>query len=229
MQLQRNFPLFLIIGAFVMQTSWQPLLAKHKILSRIWHIVTHNPFTKRSTLGPNILMPAIFPDIQKGIFFDNFSVVQTGALYRSAQLSAHRLNDYIQNYGIKTIINLRGKHPEQRWWQKEQAVAKRNNVNLLNIPTSAKTMTSKKNICAILDAFDHAPRPILVHCQAGIDRTGEVAALWVLDQQKKSKTEARKQLSLWHGHIRHPKKDLLIKIWRGREWFYHEYDPQRYA
>ncbi|MFA6527459.1 MAG: hypothetical protein WCT20_03485 [Candidatus Babeliales bacterium] len=70
----------------------------------------------------------------------------------------------------------------------------------------------------------------MVHCYAGVDRTGEVSALWALDQQKKSNDRARKQLSIWYGYnaSRFPAKDFLIKIWQGREWFAKEYDPKNY-
>ncbi|MFA6262860.1 MAG: tyrosine-protein phosphatase [Candidatus Babeliales bacterium] len=196
------------------------------------NFLLHNPLKPLTKIvqGPNVFVPIDPLDFKEGIYQDNFYVVQEGALYRSGQLSGDALDSYIKLYGIKTIINLRGKHSDQQWWVDEKASADRNNVVLLDIPTSACTLTSKKHIGAILDAFDHAPRPLLVHCRAGVDRTGEVAALWAMDQQAKSTADALDELSFWHRHseLLYPAKDFLIKIWRGREWFYNEYDPNNY-
>jgi protein tyrosine phosphatase (PTP) superfamily phosphohydrolase (DUF442 family) len=180
--------------------------------------------------GPNSFIPIDIYDFKEGIYRDNFHIVQDGVLYRSAQLSSDALDEYIKQYHIKTIINLRGKHPDQKWWKKEKATAARNNVALFDIPTSAETLTSKENLRAILDVFDHAPRPILVHCLAGADRTGEAAALWVLDQMKGSTADALAELSPRYRHsaLKYPAKDFLIKIWRGRDWFYNEYNPKNY-
>jgi protein tyrosine phosphatase (PTP) superfamily phosphohydrolase (DUF442 family) len=200
--------------------------------NKIVKLITSNPLKPLIKVipGPNRFIPIDLHDFKEGIYQDNFHVVQEGALYRSAQLSGSSLDGYIEQYGIKTVINLRGRHPDQQWYVDEKSVADRNHVMLFDIPTSAETLTSKENIRAILEVFDSSPRPILVHCRAGVDRTGEVAALWVLDQQKRSRAEALDELSFWHRHseLMYPAKDFLIKIWRGREWFYNEYNPKNY-
>jgi hypothetical protein len=41
----------------------------------------------------------------------------------------------------------------------------------------------------------------LIHCFAGADRTGLVAAMWKVIVDKKLKTEAEKQLSIFFGHL----------------------------
>ncbi len=225
--------LTLIDGHIVYAKGFWKKVAKYAI---------NNPFDKKFLIknpvrpltqivpGPNKFVPIDPVDFKEGIYQDNFCVVQEGALYRSAQLSGDALDEYIKRYGIKTIINLRGKHPELSWYVDEKATADRNNVMLCDIPTSADTLTSKKNLTAILEVFDHALRPLLVHCRAGVDRTGEVSALWVMDQQGKSNTDALNELALWHRHseLLHPAKKFLITIWRGREWFFNEYDPHNY-
>jgi undecaprenyl-diphosphatase len=99
---------------------------------------------------------------------------------------------------------------------------------------TATKLTSRKNIKAILNIFDTAPRPILIHCQSGIDRTGEVSALWALDQQHKSHSTALAQLTLLYRYSRfaNPKKvakEFLIKKWRGRSWFEKEYNPAKFS
>lgn len=158
---------------------------------------------------------------------DNFHTVEKNKLYRSRQLSARGLRHYIAPYRIKTIINLRGPNPTQHWWLNEKKEAERMGVHLYHIPMSACALPSKTNLIKLIHLFKTAPRPILIHCKSGADRTGEAAALWVLEQQKKSKKKALKQLSLkyWHFSARRPHKKTFIRLWQGLEWLINEYSP----
>ncbi|KKQ49393.1 MAG: hypothetical protein US69_C0006G0035 [candidate division TM6 bacterium GW2011_GWF2_38_10] len=161
--------------------------------------------------------------------FDNFFVVEKGVFYRSQQLSPDSLAYYLKRYGIKTLINLRGKGPCQ-CWEKEAAVAQRLGVASFLLSMSAVYLTSRQDLITILTLFDSVPRPILVHCVGGADRTGEVSALWVLDQMKLPKEKALEQLSIKYGHRKYKNtaKDFLIEIWQGRDWAYNLYNPLHY-
>jgi len=158
---------------------------------------------------------------------NNFHSVQTGFLYRSAQLSPKFLEKMIKKLGIKTIINLRGRNEHMRWWRKEQALAKKLGVTFYNIPMAAAHLPKKQNILILLNIYQKAKTPILIHCYSGADRTGEAAALWILEYQKLGKKEALKQLSFkyWHLQFKYPAKRRFINLWRGRQWLIHEYNP----
>lgn len=172
------------------------------------HVVAHN---------------FIFPD-------DNFFPVQDDQLYRSKQLSTERLIYYIDKFGIKTVINLRSIDSSSTWWQEETDTCRKKNVNHYDIPMSPKMMTPKKQLLELLYLYDNAPRPILVHCRSGADRTGEASAIWVLEKMERTNTEAARQLAVDFGHspARYPAKDFLISIWQGRAWLANEYDPANY-
>ena len=137
-------------------------------------------------------------------------------LYRSAQLSPNRLEQYIRQHGIKTVLNLRGEHPELAWWRAQAEICQRNNAQLHNIPMSANELTSKDKLLKLLDIYDNAPKPILIHCRRGVDRTGEAAAIWMLDKMGTSNKKALFQLSPFYQHFKfkHPAKTFLIKEWR---------------
>jgi len=168
-------------------------------------------------------------DIKK--LFDNFHSVQPGALYRSAQLKPSRLRKYIQKFGIKSVINLRGVNEKTKWWQAEKAILEKLNVHYYNIPFSASHFSSKENLHKLLYLYKYAPKPILIHCRDGADRSGEAAALWVLEQQGKRKKDALKHLSIKYGYLRfrRPEKYFLISIWQGEKWLNQKYDPESYA
>jgi protein tyrosine/serine phosphatase len=162
-------------------------------------------------------------------FIDNFHAVEAGALYRSSQLKPNRLKKYIKKLGIKTIINLRGINPTRHWWQREKRLAKEFGIKFYNIPFNAGTFSSKKNLYKLLYLYEHAPKPILIHCRDGADRSGEAAALWILEHQGKGKKEALKHLSIKYGYVKfyRPAKYSLIKMWQGKKWLAKNYNPER--
>lgn len=167
----------------------------------------------------------------KPVSFENFHVVDKGKLYRSAQLTAKRLEEIIKEYGIKTVINLRGEIPGQTWWLKEKEVTTRLGVEFVTIPIRFSGLPRKDHIRALLDAYEKVSRPILIHCGRGAHRTGEAAALWVLDQMNGSKEQAHDQLSVRFGfdHNAFSPKLLFIELWQGRQWAMTEYDPRNYS
>lgn len=159
----------------------------------------------------------------------NFFEVDPGKFYRSQQLAPSVLKAYIKRFGIKTLINLRGVN-ETVWYQSEKEVAETMGVSFHSIAMSAVTISTKEDLVRLLKLYDEAPRPILVHCLGGADRTGEAAALWVLEVQQKSKEEALKQLSIAYGHRKfvNSAKDFLIQMWGGREWLAKVYNHRDY-
>ncbi|MFA6526901.1 MAG: tyrosine-protein phosphatase [Candidatus Babeliales bacterium] len=162
--------------------------------------------------------------------FDNFHSVQSGVIYRCSQLSHQRLKRYVHRIGIKTIINLRGENQSMQWWQEERDLAQECSLHFYNIPMCARTLPSKENLLKLLSIYETAPRPILLHCYSGADRTGEAAALWVIEQQKQSKEIALKHLSFRYGHIksRRPAKHFFINLWQDKEWLMQRYNPKDY-
>jgi undecaprenyl-diphosphatase len=171
-------------------------------------------------------------DAMADFWFYRIRTVQRGKFYRSAQLSPQRLRRCIERYGIKTIINLRGHHPELAWWQQEKNIADTYGVALYDLSMCAKALHSQKLIRDLLYIYDAAPYPILAHCASGVDRAGEAAALWLLAHENASYKTAAQQLSfryfhvpaLWGGGT----MDRFIKLWRGKEWALHEYDPAKF-
>lgn len=161
--------------------------------------------------------------------FNNFFEVDPGKFYRSQQLTPSVLKDYIKRVGIKTLINLRGVN-ETVWYHSEKEVVDTMGVAFHSIPMSAVTISLKNHLQELLRLYDEAAKPILVHCLGGADRTGEAAALWVLEVQKKSKQEALAQLSIAYGHrkFKNSAKDFLIQIWQGRDWLDKKYNHLDY-
>jgi protein tyrosine/serine phosphatase len=131
----------------------------------------------------------------------NFHTITDGEAYRSAQLDTDELEYYIKKYNIKTIVNLRGKDAEAPWYEKEMKVSAEHNIEHFDISLSASKEPTEKDINELVQIFRTAPRPLLMHCLAGADRSGLAAAIWKLKIDGESRVKAEKQLSLLYGHL----------------------------
>lgn len=135
------------------------------------------------------------------IYSGNFNAVSDGVLYRSAQLSGDQFAAAIGQYKIKSILNLRGAHPHEAWWDDEVAVSQANGVAHYDIPLSAKRFVGEQQVEDILAVLRAAPKPLLIHCKSGADRSGLVAALYRYSVEHAEPAEADRQLSLAYGHF----------------------------
>ena len=131
----------------------------------------------------------------------NIHEIEPGAFYRSAQLSGPATDEVIKQYGIRTIINLRGSYPGTDWYDAETAVAARDGVQHIDVAMSANKEPTVETVGRLLEAFRDAPKPILVHCQAGADRSGFASALFELEVAKRPLHDAKEQLSFYYGHF----------------------------
>lgn len=131
----------------------------------------------------------------------NIRTVEAGQLYRSAQLDSAQFARVIQKDGIRTIINLRGAHPKAGWYDTELAVSKAYGVTHVDYGISAEHMVTAAQIDSILTLLRTAPKPILVHCQGGADRSGLVSALYEAEIAGKPPAVADGQLALRFGHF----------------------------
>jgi protein tyrosine phosphatase (PTP) superfamily phosphohydrolase (DUF442 family) len=147
------------------------------------------------------LMVVLFSTVFYEFEQNNFHLITAGEAYRSAQPDGAELAYYIRKYHIKSVLNLRGANPGETWYTDELSVSSKNNVAHYDISLSAYQEPQEKDIRTLTDIFVHAPRPLLIHCQAGADRSGLVAAMWKEFVDKEPKAEAMKQLSIFFGHL----------------------------
>jgi len=91
-------------------------------------------------------------------------------IYRSSQPDKQQMQTIVEIYGIKSVINLREYHSD---------VDETENlpVKLYEIPLAAGSL-SEENLLKVLQVMKKAPKPLLVHCMHGSDRTGAVIAAY---------------------------------------------------
>jgi len=133
--------------------------------------------------------------------YSNFHEVTPGVLYRSRQLSGSQFDHFIKKYKIKTVINLRGASPKAKWYLEEMKFMKKDSVSHLDIHLSAVRYVPPQKVDSIMVIAASSPKPILVHCQGGADRSGLFCAAWKLRFEQASVESASHQLSFIYGHI----------------------------
>ena len=131
----------------------------------------------------------------------NLHAVSEGVLYRSAQLSKAEIAAVAQRYRIKSVLNLRGAHAGQRWYDDEVAESGQLGLIHYDYAVSAKRFVTGQQIAELLDIMRRAPKPLLIHCKSGADRTGLLAALYRYAEAGISAPEADQELSLVYGHF----------------------------
>lgn len=131
----------------------------------------------------------------------NWHTLVDGELYRSAQLSESELYSAVNRFGLKTIINLRAECPWEPWYQEETRVVKNLNLTRVDLNFSAYLPPAPQEMQKLWNALETAPRPILIHCRRGADRTGLTCVLAMLHHEDKQPVEvARQHLSMRAGH-----------------------------
>ncbi|MCP4571510.1 MAG: dual specificity protein phosphatase family protein [bacterium] len=127
----------------------------------------------------------------------NFHEVLSGEVYRAAQPSSAQLRAWTEQHGLATVLNLR----DDRGFQDEAADARSLGLRYVHLPISDSHPTKRWDFLALLDSLESLPRPLLIHCRAGADRTGAASALALMAVGERPFAEARGQLAPAYLHF----------------------------
>lgn len=169
------------------------------------------------------LVAAIAVGVLLGIRFagDNFHTVVAGEVYRSAQPSPEAIRRFHTEQKIATIINLRGENAGTGWYDDEVKAARDLGINHIDFRMSAHTELTPDEARQLIALMRDAPKPLLIHCKAGADRTGLASALYLAAIAKQGEAAAEGQLSLRFGHVALP--------WIGTiemDWTFEAMEPE---
>lgn len=177
-------------------------------------------FSRRRRISIAVLALALLlllPASYFGLYMQtqgNFHPITRGEAYRSAKLDRDKLEYYIKKYDIKSIVNLIGQHPDKPWYSEEIQVSAEHHIKHYDLSLSATQEPTEEDARKLIEIFKNAPRPVLIHCKGGSDRSGLVAAMWKVIVDEEPKSEARKQLSLWYGHFPIGKTSAMDRFFR---------------
>jgi protein tyrosine/serine phosphatase len=126
----------------------------------------------------------------KSTAYRNFRVVEEGRLYRSGQLSESAFRRVCQEYGIRTVITLRDQRDdkERKDDEYEPGYCQLHGIRFYNFPrcnwNPQKDIDSCESNLERFLGILHNPQteyPILIHCFAGIHRTGAQVAAYRIE------------------------------------------------
>jgi protein tyrosine/serine phosphatase len=134
--------------------------------------------------------------------FRKFRVVSEGKLYRSGHLSLSALKRIVHDYGIRTVISLRetdapGKLPFEA---QEEDYCEAQEINYYRIPprnwsAPAGPPPVEKGVRKFLAVMsDPDNYPVLIHCFAGIHRSGAYCAIYRMEFEHWTNAEAIAEL-----------------------------------
>lgn len=118
-----------------------------------------------------------------------FGVVQKGQLYRSGLISSALLKKFLTKYQIKVIIDLAANssnNPDRK--AEEQAVSELG-IERLTFRLKGNGTGDVNDYAGAVAAIARAKKehkPVLVHCNAGLQRTGGVIAVYQLLVERKN-------------------------------------------
>ena len=130
----------------------------------------------------------------------NFHEVEKGVVYRSSWLGSEKLEQAVDRLGVKSVLNLCGEQPGAAWYEGEVEVSRRRGVKFVSLALSANTALDASQVAKLAEVVRDAPKPLLIHCRAGSDRTGLASAVYVA-LRGGSLRDAQDQLSLYYGHF----------------------------
>ncbi len=139
-------------------------------------------------------------------------VIVPDRVYRSGQMTAEGFADTVRTLHIKTIINVQDDFPDPdvhlTFWDgrtiEESALCNRLKVRFVHLaPDLISRWEIPEHRPAAIDQFldlldDESVYPVLIHCKAGLHRTGVLAAVYRMEYQGWSHAEAYRELRA-HG------------------------------
>jgi tyrosine-protein phosphatase SIW14 len=129
--------------------------------------------------------------------YKRLRVVEPGRVYRSGQMTAEGFADAIERYGLRTIINVQDEVPDPdidisfwgRQTMKESDLCRLLGVRYVHLmptllPRSLVPQQRPPSIDQLLSILDDESNyPVLIHCHAGLHRTGILTAIYHMEYQ----------------------------------------------
>jgi hypothetical protein len=171
----------------------------------------------------------------------NFHWVVPGEIARSAQAHFGGLSMMLVSRKIRALVNLRGRNPDYGWWRYETGVCKRLGIAHFDAMLDSRKLPTRAMLTELFAAFDGAPRPLLVKCSGGQDRTSFACALYLIHTRGwRARGEAEKQFARW-PYLHFPKAQQrwlrpFLDFAQGEasgapiaQWARAQYDPHHFA
>ena len=166
----------------------------------------------------------------------NFRWLRQGEAARSSQAHFGGLKRLMKRHGLRAVINLRGENSDLSWWRYEKRVCAELGAPHFDAMLDSRKLPTRPMLVCLMRAFDEAPRPFLLKCSGGQDRTALAAALYLIHQGGWGAREAAEK-----QFAGKPKQhQRWLKLFASfaledsgggplRDWIANAYEPERLA
>jgi protein tyrosine/serine phosphatase len=158
----------------------------------------------------------------------NFETITEGKVYKSGVIPPNELADYISDYHIKSVIDLRfpgtqdlENNPEipAELTAEAAAIAKIPNVNYFN--NGSDQVPAQKNLDLFFKIMDDKKNyPVLIHCYHGVGRAEMYSALYRIEYENWTNEDARKGVRFllkWSSFDDGTPKGEYLKAYKSRK------------
>jgi hypothetical protein len=135
-------------------------------------------------------------------------VVRPGRFYRSGQMTAEGFADAVQRYHIRTVLNVQDEFPDPdldvSFWNrrivKESELCRELGVRYVHLaPLLIPRRLVPEHRPPAIDQFlalldDESNYPVLIHCHAGLHRTGILTAVYRMEYEGWTPREAYREM-----------------------------------
>lgn len=179
-------------------------------------------------LGLGVVAVAVVPPVAlyraQYIHAKRFREVEPGKLYRSGQMTAAGLREIVEQHNIKTVVNLQHEEPDpllpERWlgkgYVRESALCEQLGVKYVllrpDILPPGNTVDKEPPVVAEwLSLLKDENYPILLHCKAGLHRTGRLTAIYRMEHHRWTPGEALRELRAnGYGFVAASERDEFV-------------------
>lgn len=141
------------------------------------------------------------------VLWHNWAEVIPGKLYRSNHPTPSRLRAAAHRYGLKTLINLRGRR-ECGSDALSRDTARRLGLVHIDMAFESRGAPHRDRILRFADIYRGLHTPALMHCKSGADRAGLAAGLAIM-LEGGTASQALEQLSWRFGHFSRSRTGIL--------------------
>ena len=149
--------------------------------------------------------------------------VELGAVYRSGRLPLDQLAQEIRKRNIQVVVNLGHSRPQ------EAQLCRRLGVqyvelpvgdvwSMCGVPAPGQATAEPADLSTLWSLLDQAhQRPVLLHCEGGVHRTGVAVAMYRIRYQGWDAEDAIREMSLFGFNVQKEKFASVLDFLRTME------------
>ncbi|QEH33112.1 hypothetical protein OJF2_16090 [Aquisphaera giovannonii] len=116
-------------------------------------------------------------------------------------MSPAALGRALREHRIRTVLNLRGPNPRERWYRDELRTTLESGATQVDVPLSSCVWMSRVQLRGLIRILEASEYPLIVHCAWGSERTGLTAAISELLRPGGTLESARGQLAIRYLYV----------------------------